>query len=1063
MSQVRKLLQGKLIPKAQEGYKFHLDSQDYIVTDEQLKEIDNLISTLDPTHRRFLGNWTNAIKEGNSKGNRASNTVSENMLTNVGGKDKERLKKQKGSFWETVGEKDSYYAKEAIGEALSITASVLNRTVPKKDANSSKKSVAKTEVKLDFNEENGKKYLSPINYEAKKRVSDIIAHLQAGDASEYDYSGYDLDSIKAWLNEQEGDDKYKAGNAYFDSLWSTMSDRKNGYKYNPDTEDLLKLFGINYNFAAPTKPAGGGSTSSSTSRVPSAYTPTVPTNTQGDVTYKVGDVFDFGDKTYKITGVDTDGEFIIEEVTNAEESEEINSQEGQPESVEEQQTPYVHKLVLIKPGDRDDMDWGVYYNGIPYAYESIQPGSDLGNIMAQFEANNKMLWSQGKRYNENSSFTLPSREKISMTLPSIKNFADWTVGQILDDGTDLNQFFLERGITSAALSHTATSPNGIRYFKYYNNFDPTGTYIPREGNTPKETPWGIRSPYYLMIDKDGNVSALTSEPTHADYKENIVNTAPKFKDLYNPTTSAWSRIEPRYPYDNTYFRSHSDRIPATEIGTIYIGKDKYRLYKRSDGRLYLDGPKGKDAYFTETGLYNFIKNAKQRHKEGGIISKSKTDSFKSKFKNVIKGQNGIDPNWKVPGWQIEEPTPTWKQGSLYPNQSKTSVSPWPEGYNPNEKWDELTIKADALSQKVDASIRANYNGYNPYWVPGGVLSTEKDQEEVGGYPKNIPGYYKYLIPALSLARFGLNAHFQNKYRKQAVDALNAGRFGEIAAWANLPRQDSPALDRALQQIRSERMTGIKPVTSDLIANSALQNEREAKLYDRENDIIGRQSQFQSEAAKEALDIMNHNIANQVAIANSNRARNASIDSAIKQQDMILTQRRAQSWENLGLEIQNNLKKDRDIMLNYDKAQEQTRLQKEYDRTIDQIFGSQARNEYNALSADEAANYTDYDDYLNKKYNSIYRQNIETINKAQEARVNKMRKWLYLNGLNHSYPTFITGKRSPYGYKKGGYLRGSTRYTLEPDERIWIDNNKATHQAIAKLSDNTIKLLLRALK
>jgi hypothetical protein len=79
------------------------------------------------------------------------------------------------------------------------------------------------------------------------------------------------------------------------------------------------------------------------------------------------------------------------------------------------------------------------------------------------------------------------------------------------------------------------------------------------------------------------------------------------------------------------------------------------------------------------------------------------------------------------------------------------------------------------------------------------------------------------------------------------------------------------------------------------------------------------------------------------------------------------------------------------MLNYGKAQEQARLQKDYDRTIDQIFGTQARTDYMSLSADEAANYTDYDDYLNKKYNTIYTQNVNRIAKAQEDRVNSMRK------------------------------------------------------------------------
>jgi hypothetical protein len=48
--------------------------------------------------------------------------------------------------------------------------------------------------------------------------------------------------------------------------------------------------------------------------------------------------------------------------------------------------------------------------------------------------------------------------------------------------------------------------------------------------------------------------------------------------------------------------------------------------------------------------------------------------------------------------------------------------------------------------------------------------------------------------------------------------------------------------------------------------------------------------------------------------------------------------------------------------------------------------------------------------------------------------------MYGNALNYSYPGFITGRTSSIGvplarYKKGGYLRGSTRYKNEPDEQI----------------------------
>ena len=122
-----------------------------------------------------------------------------------------------------------------------------------------------------------------------------------------------------------------------------------------------------------------------------------------------------------------------------------------------------------------------------------------------------------------------------------------------------------------------------------------------------------------------------------------------------------------------------------------------------------------------------------------------------------------------------------------------------------------------------------------------------------------------------------------------------------------------------------------------------------------------------------------------------------------------------------------------------------------------------RRAYDLLSDDEKLNYTDYADFLRKKYPEKWNANIDTINRLQSAYANNVRAWMYENGLNYSYPTFLTGRQSPIGYKKGGYLRGSTRYTMEPDERIWVDNNKATHAAISKLSESTIKLLLRALK
>ena len=47
-------------------------------------------------------------------------------------------------------------------------------------------------------------------------------------------------------------------------------------------------------------------------------------------------------------------------------------------------------------------------------------------------------------------------------------------------------------------------------------------------------------------------------------------------------------------------------------------------------------------------------------------------------------------------------------------------------------------------------------------------------------------------------------------------------------------------------------------------------------------------------------------------------------------------------------------------------------------------------------------------------------------------------------------------------KKGGRV-GKNRYKNEPEEDVWIDQNRAVHKQVAKLSDDIIKIFLKTLK
>ena len=93
MSQVRKLLQGSAVPKAQSGGKYNivLDGQTFTLNDDQLNEINSEIAALDPRHRMFLGGAADTIKSGGFNGNRAKNTVSTSVLSNLSDKDLDYL------------------------------------------------------------------------------------------------------------------------------------------------------------------------------------------------------------------------------------------------------------------------------------------------------------------------------------------------------------------------------------------------------------------------------------------------------------------------------------------------------------------------------------------------------------------------------------------------------------------------------------------------------------------------------------------------------------------------------------------------------------------------------------------------------------------------------------------------------------------------------------------------------------------------------------------------------------------------------------------------------------
>lgn len=1064
MSQVKKLLFGEKIPKAQEGYKFNLDGQDVYYSDDDLKEIADGIAALPVEYRRFFGNAIEGIKSGTGNGNRASNTVSKNQVSNLSDKEIEKLAKQKPSYWSSLTKDNRYYFNEATNEYLNILHKVANK--PKKEeATPDKTKIAWKDRTLDFNGEGKKKYLSLTgNFEVKRHVSDLIKHIQDGDNSEYEYdSKYDTKSISDWLNGLEGDDKYKAGNDFFTTLWSDME--KPGYQYNADTEDLLKLFGINY---------GLSSVSAGASPKPKVE------QKEPETDPLLGTIVKIDGKDYKIVGT-ADGKPTI--YKSVEDGTIINNSE---DNIEEPANPNL--WTLITPTMAKNNGWGEEYNfgltknGDKVTVDEILERSDLLPIMEYVEKINNQNMPQSERHKLIS-------EKIN--IPSINNYADWTSGKTIK-GVDLDDYFSTLGITSAAITdRTHANENGIS-LQYFNNGE------------RGDNPWGFRSPYILRFDKAGNLFLEASKDQANDWGR-ATNDSLGMHPYKKPTFIDNVRWIPEevnieyWPDESSHLLNYGDFRNIRNRGTASLlhvaDYNNARVMRDINGKYYVLQPgMYKNSYLINEISEEFLKdilsgkniskkdwnrNLKTYHpesnetmvyraakKQGGKINQDKVKALVAKHgAKIVKDQNPAGP---IPTFdellaqglshdQIAELLAQY-QGN------NTQLDPYANvinsGVGRSEMGQEIQRIAEEEAKKAQAVNTTQVSKQND-------VSGLKDLS-IGTFNYDIPSKLKYFSPAISAGRYLQTAIAQKKDLDYATKALNAGRFNELATWANAPTTENAYLDRQMQQINRERMAGIKPVTSNAIDNYAMWNQNNQQYLARENDVLGKQSAYYSDIKKQQLDIMNRNLAEQVAVRNRNIERQKAIDVAVGNLKREYNQRLDASRQNASLEVQNNVKSDIDYLNKLNLFNYQNKLNDAYDKAIDSLFVG-ARSAWNSLGYDKQAQYGDFDTFLQKHddYKDIYAKNKAQIDLWDRQRQERLLQWNVDNKLNYGYPGWSLGSTSivglPFKRKKGGKVNGHTRYTLEPDERIWIDNNKASHNAVAKLSDQIIKIFLKTLK
>lgn len=672
MSQVRKLLQGNKIPKAQEGYKFQLDSQDVYFTDEDLAEIDKRISALPMNYRRFLGNATTAIKSGNESGNRGENSVTLNQLSNLGKGDVRRLERMRGSYLESIIKPDSYAAKEAINEYLNILYSVANKR-------NSKEKLGKTDLPLIFNKgEDGKYSLSTTagnNYKAKARILDVLASNGAGKDYKYDMSDWDLSWLPGWMSSLPGDDKAKAAQDYVNDLWTRMA---SGYdpKLTPDDENFLRNFYINFGFNTP---AG---------KVISSESDENPNKAEDKI---AGIVYD-NNGNIDLNQREENGAFRTYYDKNG--NLRAISNEGDNK-------PYLFssKERLTRYGLSDEYLDSVLYKGRIYKPSEITPETniDLYNKMQAVITKNNSTHNPEQLHNE---------------LSQLIDYTDY-------DPTAYTYYNPEQHYWNDPVLRTQLGRTGD-----YGIFNASPVYSGSKSiygvydyGTPGTKTWGFRAPFYLVVDDDGNIRLNSDDSSRFDQIPNDLTFNPNTEYGAGPGFGEWIPIgEKQYGIVGQIPAAEPSRPPYTiyedfDGNWYYNNSSRGMIPLDSDLKQWLQAGNKPNPSQMENGTFS----GKAKNKRNGIDGKGGSTSINrpSNVPGQGKGvgsrkEGGLVPVKPLPKYQMgsalllkRDPTPVQTPTEIHdPLSTSVKIS---DATNAEQFWNALSSaeKKEIIATSID--------------------------------------------------------------------------------------------------------------------------------------------------------------------------------------------------------------------------------------------------------------------------------------------------------------------------------------------------------------------------
>ena len=512
-------------------------------------------------------------------------------------------------------------------------------------------------------------------------------------------------------------------------------------------------------------------------------------------------------------------------------------------------------------------------------------------------------------------------------------------------------------------------------------------------------------------------------------------------ELGNTTTTTYNKSSKRGKYNNALIYGNQKsvslppKVPTRSDVRISTGKAM-----DANGYVYNieNAPTG------STPIYRTYKNRVVLPEDAQLVPFTGNTTSSTNFSFAV-------PQWFGPQYFINESEqstlPRHKKGGIIKAQPGTKLWEFDDWHTPTFNDAQVAI-GDALknrTQPVTASLQS---------------ASVQNSDLVGGPTDQIPDRTRWLIPGISALGAISNLIQSKKYADEEKAKINDGRYSLQSQPIDLMAYYNPIFERRRQEINQRRMSGLLgSPTNDWTAYNAGLNQLQSQLDTQLGELTTQEAQDKFTRDQTNVQLRNQKFALDTNTANENARMDAYFDMTSHDPELARRMRNWQTKENFRMQMLNMINKDINTIYGYKQNKFNMDQSREFDSWLRSNYADEV-DAYSKLDYSQRMQYADLEDYIERTNPNA----VEAIRVQKQLMQEQYLDWLRRNGTTFNYG-WLNGRTSPEtdAYKKGGTLRGKTRYTMEPDERIWVDNNKAAHAAVAKLNESTIKMLLKALK